>query len=45
MSPRLRNRLKLYENGTPILEYYGIEDEIERAYVLRSGCHVGGTLF
>jgi len=44
MSPRLRNRLKLYENETPIWETYGIEDEIEKAMRPKAWLSCGGYI-
>ncbi|HHX27281.1 MAG TPA: Rne/Rng family ribonuclease [Firmicutes bacterium] len=44
MSPRLRSRLKLYDNETPIWEAYGIEDEIEKALRPKVWLSCGGYI-
>ncbi len=44
MSPRLRSRLKLYENETPIWETYGIDDEIEKALRPKVWLSCGGYI-
>ena len=44
MSPKLKSRLKLHENETPILEAYGIEEEIEKALRSRVWLSCGGYI-
>jgi ribonuclease G len=44
MSPRLRNRLRLYSDETPIFEYYGVEDEIEKALRRKVWLSCGGYI-
>ena len=44
MSPKLRRKLKLYRNETPILEAYGIESEIEKALHRKVWLSCGGYI-
>lgn len=44
IQPRLVNRIKLYTRDQPILEYYGVQEEIEKALKPRVWLKSGGYL-
>jgi|CXWL01.1.fsa_nt_gi ribonuclease G len=44
MAPRMVNRVKLYTRDEPILEYYGVQEEIEKALKPRVWLKSGGYL-
>lgn len=44
IQPRLVNRIKLYTRDTPILEYYGVQEEIDKALKPRVWLKSGGYL-
>ncbi|MCW5948127.1 MAG: Rne/Rng family ribonuclease [Pyrinomonadaceae bacterium] len=44
MAPKMVNRVKLYTRDEPILEYYGVQDEIDKALKPRVWLRSGGYL-
>lgn len=44
IQPRLVNRIKLYTRDEPILDYYGVQDEIDKALKPRVWLRSGGYL-
>jgi ribonuclease G len=44
VAPRMRSRIHLYDEGTPIFEYFNVEKQIVQAFSRRVPLHSGGEI-